>query len=109
MNRLTGSLVFLLSHAFLCMPHPVLAAASNTAVHADDDLPQLAVWKSSSAQHAYGLPNTKPNEKGTLTITSDGLTFAGKTRNASIQRRSVIAVSAGNQRVELWGMKGRLL
>lgn len=62
-----------------------------------------------SVQHAYGLPDTKKNEKGTLTVNSDGQTFTAKSSSSSVQRRSILAVSAGNQRVELWGMKGRLL
>jgi len=91
------------------MTHPVLAATPQPFIPAEGDLPQPAAWKSSSAQHAYGLPEAKPKEKGTLTMTSDGLSFTGKSGNSFIQRNSVIAVSAGNQRVELWGMKGRLL
>lgn len=68
-----------------------------------------ATWSSQNVQHAYGLPQAKPSDKGTLTVTSEGLSFAGKAEQFAIQRTSVIAVSAGNQRVELWGMKGRLL
>lgn len=62
-----------------------------------------------NVQHAYGLPGTKRNDKGTLTVTSEGFAFAAKAGNFAIQRLSVIAVSAGNERVELWGTKGRLL
>jgi hypothetical protein len=91
----------------MCMPHPVLAAASQAGVHADPAHP--AAWSSASVQHVYGLPGTRPKEKGTLTVTPDGLTFTGKSSSSSIPRPSVIAVSAGNQRVELWGIKGRLL
>jgi hypothetical protein len=109
MNRLSASLLFLLSHALICMTHPVLAATAQPSVLADGDLPQPAAWKSSRVQHAYGLPDARPKEKGTLTITPAGLTFTGKSGSSSIQRPSVIAVSAGNQRVELWGMTGRLL
>jgi hypothetical protein len=109
MNRFNGSLLFLLLHVLICMPHPVLAATLQAVVPADSDAPQSPAWKSSSVQHAYGLPDTKPKLKGTLAVTPDGLTFTSKSSNYSIQRGSVIAVAAGNQRVELWGMKGRLL
>jgi hypothetical protein len=68
-----------------------------------------AVWSSQNVQHAYGFPQAKPNDKGTLTVTSEAVSFTGKAERFTIQRPSVIAVSAGNQRVELWGMKGRLL
>jgi hypothetical protein len=105
MNRLSATLLFLILQVFIVMPGPVLAA---TALQPDGGQPQ-PTWKSSSAQHVYGLPGTKPKEKGTLALTPDGLTFTGKFNSSSIERRSVIAVSAGNQRVELWGIKGRLL
>jgi hypothetical protein len=62
-----------------------------------------------NVQHAYGLPGTKPNDRGTLTITSEGLAFVGKTGQFTIQRPYVTGVSTGNERVELWGMKGRML
>jgi hypothetical protein len=109
MTRFTGSLLFLLSHVFVCLPHPALAATPKAVVNSNGDRPQSTVWKSSTVQHAYGLPHAKPNEKGTLTVSPDVLTFTSKSISTSIQRGSVIAVSAGDQRVELWGMKGRIL
>jgi hypothetical protein len=42
-------------------------------------------------------------------LSADALTFSGKSGTTSIRRDSVTAVSAGNERVELWGMGGRLL
>lgn len=105
MNRIAGSLLFLLAQAIICMPHAVFSATTP----ADLARPEPAAWKSSIVHHAYGLPGAKPKEKGTLTVNSEGLTFTGKSGGSSIQRPSVIAVSAGNERVELWGMKGRLL
>ncbi len=51
----------------------------------------------------------KKNEKGTLTVNSNGLTFAAKASSSTVPSRLIVAVSSGNQRVELWGMKGRLL
>jgi len=66
-------------------------------------------WQSTSVQHAYGLPDTKKNSKGTLTVNHDALTFVTKASTFSLPHREIVAVSTGNQRVELWGMKGRLL
>jgi hypothetical protein len=107
LKNLTGSLLFLSLHAFILgMPRTALAAIDGQI---DGGNPQLVAWQSSSVQHAYGLPDTKKNEKGRLTVNSDGLTFTAKSSSSSVRRRSIVAVSAGNQRVELWGIKGRLL
>lgn len=66
-------------------------------------------WKSTEARHVYGLPDSKPNKKGTLTLDATALTFTGESSNASIPRTSITAVSAGNDRIELWGTGGRLM
>ena len=71
--------------------------------------PVIGEWSSSAAQHVYGLPEAKPNEKGDLRITASGLCFAGKTSHATIRLDAIVAVGAGNERVELWGKKGRLM
>ena len=88
------------------MPHTALAAAARQIDGGND---QTVSWQSTSVQHVYGLPDTKKNEKGRLTVNPDGLTFTTKSSRSSVPSRSIVAVSAGNQRVELWGMKGRLL
>ena len=107
MKNLSGSLLFLSLHAFICcLPHTALAAVARQI---DSGNNQTVPWQSTSVQHAYGLPDTKKNAKGTLTVNSDGLTFTTKSSSSSLPHRSIVAVSAGNQRVELWGMKGRLL
>ena len=106
MTRHTGT-PLLLSLAFsLCAPSMAHAALTSQAV---EDRPQPIVWQSANVQHAFGLPDAKKSAKGTLTVTPEGLTFTTKLGRSSLQRSSIIAVSAGNQRVELWGIKGRLL
>jgi len=55
------------------------------------------------------MPDVKAKENGTLTITPQHLTFNGKYTSSTIDLPSIVAVSAGNERVELWGMKGRLM
>jgi len=109
MKYLSGASLFLLVHASLCVPNH-LPAATIQAVAQDHAAPApTAVWKSSSAEHVYGFPDLKPNKKGALTLSAEALTFSGKSGNTSIPRGSLTAVSAGNQRVELWGMSGRIL
>ena len=66
-------------------------------------------WKSTDARHAYGLPDSKPNKSGTLTLDATSLTFTSKASNTTIPRGSITAVSAGNDRVELWGTAGQLM
>jgi hypothetical protein len=107
LKNLTGSLLLLSLHTFICcLPHTALAADARQMDRGNN---QTVTWQSTSVQHAYGLPDTKKNEKGTLTVNSNGLTFTTKSSSSSVQHSSIVAVSAGNQRVELWGMKGRLL
>lgn len=102
-------LVLILQAASLCMPNHLVAANIQTGPPGQGDPSKIAVWKSAGAEHVYGFPDIKPNKKGTLTLSADALTFSGKSGITSIQRSSVTAVSAGNQRVELWGMGGRIL
>jgi hypothetical protein len=110
MKFLSGASLVLFFHASLCMPTH-LSAASLHAVPQEHAIPAAAVvvWKSTSAEHVYGFPDMKPHKKGVLTLSAEALTFSGKSGNTSIPRSSLTAVSAGNQRVELWGMSGRIL
>jgi len=68
-----------------------------------------STWQSKDAKHVFGFPDIKPNKKGTLELSTDALLFTGKSGNTSIERKSITAVSAGDQRVELWGFTGRIL
>src|SRR5579859_7499129 len=108
MNRFTGIFLFLCFHAGLCIPvHAGMAEAqSNSALVGTAP---IAEWNAPRVEHAYGLPETKVHDKGALSINSGGLTFAGKSGSYSISRSSLLAVSTGSERVELWGMKGRIL
>ncbi len=91
------------------MPKTLCAISLDGVTQSESQPSHPPAWSSSSVQHAYGLPDTKPKEKGTLTVKPEGVTFTAKSSNYVIQRGSVLAVSAGDQRVELWGMKGRIL
>jgi len=102
--RITGVYFFLVLNIALCLPNHALGAAAPGG-----ETPQAGTWTSTNVQHTYGLPDTKPKQKGKLTVNADGLTFTGKSSAYTIPRSSIIAVSSGNERVELWGMKGRIL
>ena len=91
--------------AISVLPFCICAANGQTPEQA----PVTVVWQSTKAQHVYGLPDIKRNKKGTLTLSHDALTFTGSSGNASISRNAVTAVSAGNQRVELFGKAGMFL
>lgn len=96
--------------AFLLLLCAVLVSAQRVETLAAAPPAAAAVeWQATSAQHAYGFPEVKPSKKGTLTLDATGLTFTGKTFNTTLPRNSITAVSAGNDRVELWGTGGRLL
>jgi hypothetical protein len=100
------SLLFLLLTTF-CFPSPSHAVSQDAQA---DSPPAVAnEWNSSHARHVYGLPGAKSKETGTLRITATELIFTGRSSNTTIPLQSVIAAGAGNERVELWGMKGRLL
>jgi len=88
------------------LPLPVsVFAQKNTRAIAQPD----TTWSTTNAEHVYGLPDVKAGKKGTLTLTPDALTFTGKSSNAVIPRTSILAVSQGSDRVELWGTTGQIM
>lgn len=101
-------LQFGISLLVLCSP-AFFVAAQAAEPRADNALPVIPEWTSTHVQHVYGLPGAKAKEPGTLTIHGGDLVFASKTSRSTIRLQSVYAVGTGNERVELWGMKGRLL
>lgn len=107
--RLTGATLLFLLQGVLSLPSQAQALTGSAAATNELTAMQSPVWSSRHAQHAYGLPEARPKDKGTLTVTADGVSFTGKSGIFTIQKPSVVAVNAGNQRVELWGVKGRLL
>jgi hypothetical protein len=102
MKLLSGAPLALIVHAFFCVPNHLSAATLQVVSQDQAVAAAVAVWKSTAAEHVYGLPDIKPNKKGILSLRADGLTFSGKSGDTSIPRSSLTAVSAGNQRVELW-------
>ncbi|MCU1323363.1 MAG: hypothetical protein JWM43_3012 [Acidobacteriaceae bacterium] len=76
---------------------------------AQDGSASTLTWQSKDAKHIFGFPDIKANKKGALVLSTDSLTFTDKSANTSIERNLITAVSAGNERVELWGFTGRIL
>src|SRR3984957_2817521 len=70
---------------------------------------QMTAWTAPGIQHAYGLPQARAKEKGALTVNSQGLTFTGRSSRYTVPWRDTVAVSTGNERVELWGTTGRIV
>lgn len=83
--------------------------ARPSATSHDQVAPGLPEWSSTHAVHLLGMPDLKAKENGTLVITPRQLKFIGKSSSSMIDVPSIVALSAGNERVELWGMKGRLM
>jgi hypothetical protein len=106
MKILTTSFLVLALHVGIFVPSYASAATPQT--DHSTWLP-ATIWQSTKAEHVYGFPELKPHKSGTLTFSSESVTFSGKAGTASIDRKDVTAVSSGNQKVEIWGMKGRVL
>lgn len=54
---------------------------------------QVVLWSLPNVQHVYGFPGTTSKQKGALTVTTDGLTFTGKSSSSIVPRREIIAVN----------------
>jgi hypothetical protein len=87
---------------------PALAQTDVPPVH-DSSLIVISGWSSPHVIHVLGMPDIKAKDKGLLTITSRQISFTSKSAKSTIELHSIVAISAGQERVELWGMKGRLL
>ena len=109
MKFLTGAPLALLLHASFCVPSYLSAATIQPTPQGHSVPSSDVVWQSAKAEHVYGFSEIKAHTKGTLTLSADALTFSKKSGNASIPRSSLTAVSAGNERVELWGIEGRIM
>jgi hypothetical protein len=112
MVRLSGSRLFVLLHLVLLCVSTTLTAESLHAlasVPPSQANPVGGLWTAPQAEHIDGFPDIKPHKKGTLTLNADDLTFTGKSGPTAIPRNSITAVSAGNERVEIGGLTGRLV
>jgi hypothetical protein len=109
---MSGSRFFVLLYSvLLCVPSTIKAAS----LQALEPAPIIRVspadgqWTATQVEHIYGLSEIKRHQKGTLTLSAEGLTFTGKSGSIAIPMNSISAASAGNQRVEMWGVPGRIL
>jgi hypothetical protein len=109
MAQMSGSRLFVLLHVvLLVVPSMVRAEGLQVGSAVAQGGAVEGEW-SEPAEHIYGLPEMKAHKKGTLTLGADGLTFVTKAGRMEIARASITAVSVGNERVEMWGMTGRIL
>lgn len=100
-----GFVLSLIASSF-SLPAPAQVAPIITH---DSAVVQASGWSSTHAVHVLGMPDIRAKESGTLTITPRQLRFTGKSASSTIDLPSIVALSAGNERVELWGIKGRLM
>jgi hypothetical protein len=100
---------FLSLQVVLCLPLHAGRVEAQTVGSAAAESTPILPWKSPKVEHAYGLPEVKPNQKGSLAINSGGLTFTAQSGTYNIMRPQLMTISTSNERVELWGIKGRLL
>jgi len=84
-------------------------AQGETLSPSNSNLIEISGWSSTKAIHVLGMPDVKAKAKGTLTITPHQVTFTGKSAKSTLDLPSIVAVSAGHERVELWGVGGRML
>lgn len=90
----------------------LLPLALSSVAMAQTDAPTgrtQTTWTTSGAEHVYGFPDAKSGKKGTLVLSADALTFTNRTSNSSIPRSTILAVSNGSDRVELFGTTGRIV
>ncbi|SEC15003.1 hypothetical protein [Terriglobus roseus] len=101
----------LLPAVLLCIPGTLKAQTAQAIENAPTAVaaPVPGLWTAPNVEHIAGLPDIKSHKKGTLSLTSDELTFTAKDGRTAIPRGWITAASSGNQRVEMWGMTGRIL
>lgn len=99
---------FALSLAVSILSLPALPQ-DNSPISPRATVVQSSEWSSTHAVHVLGMPEVSARENGTLTITPQHVKFTGKSASSTIDLSSIVALSAGNERVELWGITGRLL
>jgi len=102
-----NTLKAILCGAFL-LPLPFSSALQAETNSITKDNP-TTTWTASAAKHVYGFPEITAGKTGMLTLNADTLIFTNKSANSSIPRSSILAVSNGSDRVELWGTTGRLV
>ena len=80
---------------------PLLLALASAA-------PSLPPVLQTQALHISGLPDVRARAKGSLTLTSQDLVFTANAVDSQIPLDHIVAVSVGNERVEIGGTKARI-
>jgi hypothetical protein len=90
---------------------PLWACSPSTGEQAqpESEATAPATWSSAHALHLIGLPGTKINLRGELSLTATALNFSSAASVVKIPWPSIVAASTGKDRVELWGKTGRVL
>jgi hypothetical protein len=111
MTRFWKALILLQVQLAFCYAQNAHTALSSSQAYGTsfNEATQITAWTSPKIQHAYGLPEAKPREKGKLTVNPEGLTFTGKSSLYTIPWRAMTAVSTGTERVEMRGTTGRIV
>ena len=86
--RKNGPSRFLLTIAVLALPAAAVAQSATKATSAPAD-------KNSSIFHVLGLEDVKPNAKGELTVTPEGLDFRGEASHAMVRTASIVDIYTG--------------
>ena len=89
----------------------LVLAGANHPLHAQpaqNEPVQQAESADLKVTHIAGLPDTKPNVKGLLTLDREGLIFSNATIHASIPVNRIEAVSVGDERSEPGGKPGAI-
>ena len=88
---------FLLAMAVLALPVFAEAQSSAKATPAAADA-------SSAVVHVLGLEDIKPNAKGGLTVTTDGLDFRGTASHALVRTASIVDIFTGEDSRQTGGV-----
>lgn len=104
MIRFAGAVRVLFLLGFFYVAAPARADPAQSV-----GIPGATEWSSNGVQHVIGFSDAKPKDRGSLTLSAEGFRFTGKSGSSTISRRSIFAVSTGDERVELWGKKGQIL
>ncbi|WP_263360006.1 DUF4410 domain-containing protein [Acidicapsa ligni] len=86
-----------------------ILAMNIASIYAETTSVQPGTIDNISATHVAGLPEIKPNVKGSLAFTAEELTFSNSEVHSSIPLNRISNVFAGDERTEPWGTTGRIV
>ena len=98
----------LLSAGFCCFALLPLALAQHPSTNSMSGDSVAPIWKTDDARHLIGLAGVDSNIRGTLMVSPEGIAFTSRREITYINASRIIALSAGDQRVEKGGASGRI-